>query len=75
MSKRFLAVAMMAGVLAPTVGCSNKTETGYEPRVLSDSMTVQRGYYAVPFSPEARMAEQERAAEGQPSHRPDYRPF
>jgi hypothetical protein len=73
MSKRVLAVALL-GFLA-TVGCSNKTETGYSPRILGDSMTVQRGYYAVPFSPEARMAEQERATEGNPSHRPDYRPF
>jgi hypothetical protein len=51
-------------------GCSNKTETGYAPRTLGDSETVQRGYYASPFSPEARQAESERQIEFQ-NRRPD----
>ena len=51
-------------------GCSNKTETGYTPRTLGDSETVQRGYYASPFSPEARQAESERQIEFQ-NRRPD----
>jgi len=45
------------------LGCSNKTETGYEPRKLSDSETVQRGYYASPFSPERQAAQAEKAVE------------
>ncbi|MGE5611724.1 MAG: hypothetical protein ACM359_20930, partial [Bacillota bacterium] len=45
------------GCLVVALGCSNKTETGYEPRKLGDSWAVQRGYYATPFSPEARQAE------------------
>lgn len=49
--------------LALAAGCATKTETGYEPRKLSDSGTVQRGYYATPFSPESRAAEQERQIE------------
>ncbi len=53
---RFLLLA--AAILL--AGCSNKTETGYEPRKLGDSLSVQRGYYATPFSPEARQASQER---------------
>lgn len=51
-------------------GCSNKTETGYEPRKLGDTSTIQRGYYAAPFSPESRAAETERALEFQ-NRRPD----
>ena len=42
------------------VGCSTTTETGYEPRRLGDSAAVERGYYATPFTPEKRAAEQER---------------
>src|SRR5688500_14173591 len=60
---------LLAGLLR-AAGCSSKTETGYEPRHLSDSMAVQRGYYAPPFSKEQRLAEQERALEIQ-NRRPD----
>ena len=56
-------------LLGLAAGCSNKTETGYEPRKLGDSPTVQRGYYASPFSPEQRAAESERPVELQ-NHRP-----
>jgi hypothetical protein len=60
---------ILAG-LALAAGCSSKTETGYEPRHLSDSLAVQRGYYAAPFSREQRLAEQEKALEIQ-NRRPD----
>lgn len=40
-------------------GCSTPAlETGYEPRPLGASGTQRRGYYAGPFSREARQAEQ-----------------
>jgi hypothetical protein len=57
-----LALSLIS-LLLLLAGCSNKTETGYEPRKLSDSETVQRGYYASPFSPERRAAESEKAVE------------
>ena len=50
---------LLAGIAGVLVGCSSTTETGYEPRKLGDSETVQRGYYAVPFSPESRAADAE----------------
>ena len=50
---------LLAGCAGLLIGCSSTTETGYEPRKLGDSETVQRGYYAVPFSPESRAAEAE----------------
>ena len=50
---------LLAGCAGLLIGCSSMTETGYEPRKLGDSETVQRGYYAVPFSPESRAAEAE----------------
>jgi len=59
---------------AALIGCSNKTETGYEPRRLGDSETVQRGYYATPFSPQAREAEAERAGGDMGARRPEWRP-
>jgi hypothetical protein len=57
--------------LVLVAGCKSKTETGYEPRKLGDSITVQRGYYASPFSPTAREAEAERIQGGGPDRRPD----
>ncbi len=56
---------MFLALLALGAGCTTRTETGYEPRKLGDSMTVQRGYYASPFSPEQRAAESERPVEFQ----------
>jgi hypothetical protein len=39
-------------------GCSNKLETGYEPRTIGSNEVERRGYYAAPFSKEAREARQ-----------------
>jgi hypothetical protein len=68
----------LLGLVALFIGCSGTTETGYVPRALGDSETVQRGYYATPFSPESRAAEAEQRArfEGYDSgRRPgDWRP-
>ncbi len=61
---------MLLAAAALIAGCSNTTETGYSPRKLGDSMTVQRGYYATPFSPEQRAAQQE-LQQGSDLHRPD----
>lgn len=61
---------LVVGCLAAGFGCSNTTETGYTPRALGDSDTMQRGYYASPFSPEAQQAENERQADFQ-QRRPD----
>lgn len=57
---------LTAGILliAFAAGCGGtKLETGYKPRKLNDSDAERRGYYAAPFSPEARAAEAERAVE------------
>ncbi len=54
-----LSVAVLCGAL----GCGSKLETGYAPRKLNDSDAERRGYYAAPFSPEARAAEAERAVQ------------
>lgn len=46
------------------MGCSgHKLETGYTYTPLGDTPAKRRGYYADPFSPEARMAQQERTAD------------
>lgn len=53
---RLVAVGALAVVVLS--GCSTpKLETGYEPRPLNASGTQRRGYYAGPFSREAREAE------------------
>jgi hypothetical protein len=69
MNTRILAVCVVL-----IAGCTNKTETGYEPRKLGDSFTVQRGYYATPFSPESRAAEAERDIEFGNRRPGDWRP-
>ena len=50
-----LAAAVLAGSLA---GCSDRLETGYEPRRLGSSSAARRGYSAQPFTPEAAAAQQ-----------------
>ena len=37
-------------------GCSSKLETGYQPRTIGSNESERRGYYAAPFSKEAREA-------------------
>ena len=53
------AMAITVAVFALS-GCKSDLVTGYEPRRLGDSPTERRGYYASPFSPEARAADEER---------------
>ncbi|HEV2295886.1 MAG TPA: hypothetical protein VGR35_18715 [Tepidisphaeraceae bacterium] len=47
---------VVAAVLV--TGCANKLETGYEPRTIGSNEAERRGYYAAPFSKEAREARQ-----------------
>jgi len=50
-------------ILLALAGCQAGLETGYQPRPLNSSQTVRRGYYASPFSPEAKAAQSEREQE------------
>ena len=52
-SWRLLAVGIIG---LATTGCSSTLETGYAPRKLGASDDVRRGYYAQPFTPEAKAA-------------------
>jgi hypothetical protein len=45
-------------VLTGLTGCSSKLDTGYEPRKLGASDETRRGFYAQPFTPEAKAAKQ-----------------
>lgn len=51
-----LGPAILAGGLA--LGCSDRLDTGYEPRRLGTTPVTRRGYYASPFTPEAAAAQQ-----------------
>lgn len=51
-------VILIAMASAALPGCSAKLETGYEPRTLGSSNETRRGFYAEPFTPEAREARQ-----------------
>jgi hypothetical protein len=48
-----------AGLGSVVVGCSEKLETGWEPRRLDATPAERRAYYASPFTPEAAAAQQE----------------
>ena len=59
---------VLCSLLVPALaiaGCSAKLETGYEPRRLNSSDAERRGYYAAPFTPEAREAQMEREQESE----------
>jgi hypothetical protein len=61
--RRQVAVVILGLAMVPLTGCDSGLVTGYQPRRLGDSPGVRRGYYAPKYTPEARAAEQERAAE------------
>jgi hypothetical protein len=52
-----------------TMGCSEKLETGYDPRRLGSSTETRRGYYAQPFTPEAHKAKEYEQDFGTPGGR------
>jgi hypothetical protein len=61
------------GFLACVVGCSETLETGYQPRALNASDVTRRGYYASPYTREAKAAELERDRGNEaPRPRPSY---
>jgi hypothetical protein len=60
---KFRLAILTAFVGAMLLGCSSRLETGYLPRKLGASNTERRGFYAMPFTREARAAEMEREAE------------
>jgi len=53
----------IGGLLAAVAGCQTKLESGYSPRKLNASPAERRGFYAEAFSPEARLAAEEREDE------------
>ena len=55
---RWIAVS---AVLAGLLGCgTEKLDTGYTPRKLGASEALRRSYYAAPFTPEAKVPDQDR---------------
>ena len=52
---------LFLGCLALVAGCgAETTETGYHPRPLNSNDTIRKGYYAPPYSPQAREADAEK---------------
>ena len=54
-----LLAALTIVAIGSVVGCSDKLETGWEPRRLDASPAERRAYYASPFTPEAAAAQQQ----------------
>ena len=54
-------MVLLCGALA---GCRGSAlETGYSYRPLSDTAAERRAYYAAPYSPESKVAPQDRSDE------------
>ena len=51
-------VALVTCAVLVAGGCASKLETGYMPRKLGGSEEMRRGYYAQPFTPQAKAAKQ-----------------
>ncbi len=56
--QRMIRLILASCLVTALTGCSNKLETGYAPRTIGSDDTERRGYYAAPFSKEAREARQ-----------------
>lgn len=69
MSHREFLILAGATVMFLT-GCSSKLETGYEPRTIGSNESERRGYYAAPFSKEAREARDRAQLDSSDSRRP-----
>jgi hypothetical protein len=64
MRRALLTLCLISLALPAAGGCNNRQlETGYTYTPLGDSPNRRRGYYADPFSPEARAAQNERQAD------------
>ncbi len=57
MVKRWVTFAFVGLGAAAGWGCSNKLETGYEPKRLNATAAERRGYYASPYTPESVAAQ------------------
>ena len=61
---RVIALVLAAGACAAgSAGCSDKLETGYQPRQLGVSAAERKAYYASPYTPEAAAAGRAQQAE------------
>ena len=70
MRRNLLLIGIGLALFGPACGgCSEKLETGYEPRRLGASNETRRGFYAQPFSPEAQKAKQYEQDFGAPGGR------
>ena len=70
MRRNLLLIGIGLALFGPASGgCSEKLETGYEPRRLGASNETRRGFYAQPFSPEAQKAKQYEQDFGAPGGR------
>jgi hypothetical protein len=71
--RRIMAIwggGLLVILITLSAGCSEKLETGYAPRKLGASNEARRGFYAQPFSPEARKAREYEQDFNAPAGRP-----
>ena len=61
---------LAAAAVMLLAGCSSKLETGYEPRTIGSNESERRGYYAAPFSKEAREARDRATLDSTDARRP-----
>jgi len=54
---------VLASLVLGLVGCNSALEDGYKPHRLGATDAVRRSYYASPFTPEAKAAQNDRQQE------------
>ena len=58
-------------ILIAPVGCSEKLESGYDPKLLKMSIAERRALYADPYSQQAQEAQQDQSNGGESQmHKP-----
>jgi hypothetical protein len=58
-----VAAFVLFALAGASAGCESELETGYKPRKVGATSAQRRGYYASPFTPEAKAAGLEREQE------------
>jgi hypothetical protein len=71
MSSRYFMPLVVILLTAASAGCSEKLESGYDPKLLKMSIAERKALYADPYSQQAQEAQQDQGSGGESQmHKP-----